>query len=506
MTRAKAMAEGYLWNHVGKVLEYLLLFFTTVLIARGLGVEANGVYAALVSFAQLLVVFSSLSLESSLNRFVPQLNVSEHQAGGARLRFMLRRVFLLRTVLLVAVIGVAFLIVHLFGMHLPAATARYFWLLAGYAAVRSFVQLLNMVFVAQLRIVPLVRIAVGVRAAELAGIAGMLLTGMTVESVMVFLIATAVLQIGACFYVGRSDFTGDVQPHSMRPIYAFGAIYWTNTIVDYFLGRQGDVLFLTTLLPTPVPSSMYNVAFSVVLVATQGLTLGLGGITLTWFSHLAVTSSGTMDRFYAFLVRFVSLMVLPVLIFIFFNAGPIITLFFSQEFAAAAILVQGMIIFRVVARLFAGSENAEFLLAKGETFSVVQIGVIGAAANVILDVLLIPRYLAFGAVIGSGCANLIVNVLGSLYVRRRAGHPVVQWAYWGLVTLSAVIAGVITSYLLTGGGWMLFMGRGVAFCGLTALFLYLVKPFPALDTAWVSEISQPIARLFRLYAHRTGNS
>ena len=502
MTRAKATAEGYLWNHGGKVLEYLLLFLTTVLIARGLGVEGNGIFAAIVSFAQLLVVLSSLSLESSLNRFIAQLEATERGTGGPRLRFLLRHVFLVRVLLLIAVIGVAFLAVRGSGILFPDAVTGYFWLLAGYAAVRSIVQLLNMVFVAQLRTAPLAQISVAVRVVELVGIGGMLATGMTVNSVMLFLIATGVLHLGTCFFVGRSDFFGEVKPYSLRPVYAFGAIYWANTIVDFFLGRQGDVLFLTTLLPTPAPASMYNVAFSVVLVAAQGLTLGLGGITLSSFSRLAVTSPQTMDRFYAFLVRIVSVMVLPVLIFIFFNAGPIISVLFSLDFADATILVQGMIVFRVLARLFAGSENAEYLLATGRTFAVVRIGIVGAAANIILDLSLIPRYLAFGAVIGSGCANLLINVLGSLSVRKQAGLPVIQWRCWGLATGAGVVAGMVTSFFIPGAGWTLLIARGVAYVGLTTFFLYLAKPFPAHDIAWAASISGSVSRIFSRFTRQ----
>jgi O-antigen/teichoic acid export membrane protein len=506
MTQAKATAEGYLWNHAGKILEYLLLFLITVLLARGLGVEANGVFASLVSFAQLLVVLSSLSLESSLNRFIPQLEAIGSADGKARLRFMLRRVLLARAILLATIVAIAFLVVQLSGTALPAAATRYFWLLAGYAGVRSFVQLLSMVFVAQLRTAPLARIAVVVRIIELAGIAGMLTSGMTIPAVMVFLIATGVLQVSTCLFIARSDFAGEVQPHPLRPLYAFGAMYWTNTILDYFLGRQGDVLFLTILLPSPVPASMYNVAFSVVLVASQGLTLGLAGITLTSFSRLAVTSPDTMNRFYGFLVRLVTIMVLPVLVFISFNAGPITTILFSNDFAAAAFLVQVMITFRVVARLFAGSENAEYLLARGNTLRVVQIGVIGAATNVVLDLLLIPQYLAFGAVIGSGCANLVVNILGSLAVRTSAGSPVIQWRYWGLITVSSVVAGFITSSILPGSSWVLLLGRGAVFAGLTGLFLFLTKPFPARDVEWVREVHHGVARVFSRFTKESAGT
>jgi O-antigen/teichoic acid export membrane protein len=502
MTRAKATARGYLWNHAGKVLEYFLLFITTIVVARGLGVAENGVYAALASFAQLLVVLSSLSLESSLSRFVPQLEAADPQRRDLHLRFMLRRIFLVRGATLAGVVLLGSVLVHVSGIEVPDLLRRYFWLLSGYAVIRSFVQLVSMVFVAQLRTAPLAGTAVAVRAIELAGITTMAATGMTVSSVMLFLISTGFLQIAICLYMGRSVFSGESAPYPLRPVLVFGAVFWTNSILEYFLGRQGDVLFLSTLLPSAVPASQYNVAFTLVLASTQVLTLGFGGITLTSFSHLAATSLQTMDRFYAFLVRVVSTLVMPALVFIFFNARPIITLLFSPEFADAAILVQWMILFRIIARLFAGSENAEYMLARGKTFSVVQIGIIGATLNIALDLILIPRFLALGAVVGSGCANIAVNLLGSFYVRRLAGHRVIQGTYWAIISVVAFSAGLLVSYLLPGGDIFLLLGRGVAFSALVLLFLYLAKPFSEPDVSWVKEISEPVARVFSRFSRR----
>jgi peptidoglycan biosynthesis protein MviN/MurJ (putative lipid II flippase) len=154
-----------------------------------------------------------------------------------------------------------------------------------------------------------------------------------------------------------------------------------------------------------------------------------------------------------------------------------------------------MILFRIIARLFAGSENAEYLLARGKTFSVVQIGIIGVALNIALDLILIPRFLALGAVVGSGCANIAVNLLGSFYVRRLAGHRVIQGTYWAIISVVAFSAGLLVSYLLPGEDIFLLLGRGVAFSALVLLFLYLAKPFSEPDVAWVKEASEPMGRL-----------
>jgi O-antigen/teichoic acid export membrane protein len=502
MTRAKATAQGYFWNHVGKVLEYLCLFLTTVVLARRLGVADNGIFAMLTSFAQLLIVLSSLSLESSLNRFIPQLEALNLSDGVARLRFLLRRVLLVRGALLAVVVGLAFGIVQVPALPVPGAVLHYFWFLAGYAAVRSFVQLVSMVFVVQLRTLALARIAVAMRVIELATVMALPNAAVTLSTVMLLLTCTGLVQMALSMYVSRTDFWGREQSYGMRPVYAFGAIYWINVILDFFLGRQGDVFFLTTLLPSPVPASMYNVAFATVLVASQGLTLGLGGITLSSFARLAAKDAGALERFYGFLVRIVSVMVVPALVFLLFNASPIVSILFSTSFAGASSLVQGMVLFRVMARLFGASENAEYLLAAGQTFRVVQIGLVGAAVNIVLDLLLVPAYHATGAVVGSGCANLLVNVLGSLSVRRHAGHRVIQWSYWAVLTAASVIAGGASMVIVPGDGWGLVVGRGVVYLALMVLCLFVVKPFPSPDLEWMASTNKSVGRLFSTFVRQ----
>ncbi|MBM2840588.1 MAG: hypothetical protein HW412_1116, partial [Bacteroidetes bacterium] len=44
MTDPQATFKSALWNHAGKVLEFVLMYFISVLIARGLGVAENGTF------------------------------------------------------------------------------------------------------------------------------------------------------------------------------------------------------------------------------------------------------------------------------------------------------------------------------------------------------------------------------------------------------------------------------------------------------------------------------
>src|SRR4030042_4371537 len=90
----RTIFQSALWNHAGKLLEYLCVYLTSVIIARALGVQGNGIYAGLISLSQLLLVLSSFGLETSLNKHIPQLDPTTQ---AEQTRFILRRVLLVRT-------------------------------------------------------------------------------------------------------------------------------------------------------------------------------------------------------------------------------------------------------------------------------------------------------------------------------------------------------------------------------------------------------------------------
>ncbi|HXX63744.1 MAG TPA: hypothetical protein VEO56_08105, partial [Bacteroidota bacterium] len=78
MSLATATVRSAIWNHGGKIFEFVLMYVASLIVARGLGLSENGVYASVVSLSQLLLVLSSFGLEAAINKNFPQL-----PAGGS---------------------------------------------------------------------------------------------------------------------------------------------------------------------------------------------------------------------------------------------------------------------------------------------------------------------------------------------------------------------------------------------------------------------------------------
>ncbi|HEX9656695.1 MAG TPA: oligosaccharide flippase family protein [Bacteroidota bacterium] len=485
--------RGTLWNHAGKLVEYGAMYVISVFVARGLGVEQNGEFAALVSFSQLLLVAASFGLETSLNKFIPQL---EKTTGIDQTRYLFRRVILLRILLYLAVAFFGIALHTTIEIEALSSLEPYLFLLFLYTALRAITPLFSILLTAQLKIALSSRINVLTRLVELAGVLFLWSSGMSIVGLFALFIGTSIVQIVAFLVLSRHNIFGTERPASIHPLITFGSIFWVNTIVDFFLGRQGDILFLRTLLSSPTYASLYDVAFSVAQLAFLGTTIGFSGITLATFARLSGKQRGEIDDFYLFLVRLTSLLTIPLSAFLLVNPSSVLSALYPSGFSEAAVLIQGMVSFRIVARLLGGGENAEFLLAKGMVSRLVVVSIVGASVNVILNLILIPLWMGVGAVIAGGFGNLVANILAWRLVFS-VSHLRLQVTFWTKLVAVCIAASSIVSFMKIGEGAVLLLGQGTVFLAVFAGLMAVVKPFGVNDMSWFGRMNVRIVRILK---------
>jgi O-antigen/teichoic acid export membrane protein len=467
------LPRSFLWNHLGKTIEYVGVYCASLLIARGLGVEGNGVFASLVSFSQLLLVLSSFGLETAVNTIFPRLAQGDAAEGRGKI---LGRLVVLRTGLFVGIAAPFLLAATWFSSWLAGPISSYAFVLLAYTVTRSLIPLLAAALTADLRTDITARVNVTIRIIELACLWWIAAHGMTVVSVLHLFIVTGTLQLAAYMVVCRRLLPMSHAAGPIRPLLAFGGIYWINIAVDYVLGRHGDVFLLSRLLADQTGASLYDVSYSITQLAQMGATAGLGGVTLAAFASLAAASPSKMPDGYKIMVRLVSLLTIPLFGFLAFNAPPVVGFLYSAAYAPAAGIVQGMVLFRIAGRLFGGGENADVLLAHGSVSSLVGIGIVAAFLNISLDILLIPPMGAWGAVIGSGIGNCTANVLGYLLVRR-SYKPSLQVGYWGrLVGVCLLLSFVVSLFNASSPGVTAALRLGAFLAATAACARLLITP------------------------------
>ena len=80
--QSSSIARSALWNHAGKLTDYVSVYCSSVLIARELGVDLNGALTGMMSGVSLVLALSSVGLEVALTRAIAQIGEGDVRPGG----------------------------------------------------------------------------------------------------------------------------------------------------------------------------------------------------------------------------------------------------------------------------------------------------------------------------------------------------------------------------------------------------------------------------------------
>jgi len=491
MSKAKRTFLSAVWNHTGRTAEYVVMYVTSVLIARGLGVEENGRFVGLFSLTQLLLVACSLGLETSLNKFIPQLREADSEP---HVRTILRRVLLLRLAAFAATVAACVAVMETVSLPFLDTNRHVLARVLAFTGLRSIVPLFAMVLTARLQTSLTASITFAVRLLELGGVFLLFTFGFTVENLFLVFFCTSAAHVAGYMLFSRSSLFGAAKLVDLRPIFTFGGVFWMNTLVDFILGRQGDVLLLANIHPHRAQAGLYDVAYSLAQLASMAMTVGLSGVSFATFARLAVTEQGVMDRFYAFSIRIISLLTIPLYAFLIAHAEGVLRLLYSPNYNAAASLLVGILLFRLLSRLFGGPENAEYVLSRGKVGMVVGVGMVAATINLVLNLLLIPTMGAAGSVIAGGCANVTVNALGAMAVFSMSPNKI-QFRFWLKLSLLSLVAAFAVRAALPGESPTVLVLNASIYFAFLLLGLFFIKPLTEADADWLARIGGGVQRV-----------
>jgi O-antigen/teichoic acid export membrane protein len=356
-----------------------------------------------------------------------------------------------------------------------------------------------MLLVARFRTAPAATAGVIARGGE---VAALLYVGqaMTIPMVLAILVIGSTVQVAGYAFVSRREWFGESSPGPVLPVVMFGVVFWCNTILDYFLGRQGDVMFLTLLCPRASEASLYDVAYSIVQVGLLVLTAGLGGVSLAALSRFAATDRVRMNSLYRVIVRTTSLLTIPLLAFILVRAPDILKLLFSDKYAGAASILRIILGMRILSRLFATGENADYLLALGKVWLVVRIGAIASCVTVGAHLILIPRWGAVGAACAGSAGVLLANIMGGVAVQR-IGKIEWQWQAWIRIAAAAMVAGFLSGLIPDcGTPFLTVAATGFVFLIAFVLLATVLRPLYREDIDVINAALGRVALPMRIFA------
>ena len=502
---------GIGWNFVGLIAGSVSGLVSGVLLAVLLGPSDYGYMALVMSVLNVLVVGSALGFEFALNKYIPLLLAEKKSSGILRL---VRNFTIIKVAIAVALSVVISLTADMLadtvfrkpelGVYLRVLAllvvpysleSIYRGLLTGFY-LQKFINLLD----------------AGTKALYLAVAAVVLLRGYGVLGV---LFVSLLIQVIFVTLAARRGFAaippGHVagEPPQMGKVLRFSLYLYLFTVMNFVLGQQLDVMMIGGMVSDIRQVGYYNIAYTFAYMSLSFFSLVLGGgITLTYFSELyGKKDMEGLRRGYTVLVEYVFVFIIPLAIVGAVLAKPLIYLIFGVQYAGTAVVELLALYFPVMAFLKFGGVTSTFMGAMDQEKKLVISRTIFGSTNIVLNYLLIPSLLAFGALIGAGVAS-IAGLAYESYVVHKSLHPRYPYRFLGRMIAISLVSG-LAAYILRlliepaaaaagfgpqGTSLLVLGGAGLPWLGLTMALFILLKPLSSETADVIDKVPMPFKK------------
>ena len=432
---AREVPAALAWSLVSKVLVSILAIASNVLIVRGLGDHAYGVYSIFLNIARFLSIVLGLGLAQGVLQFLPELRLRGNARGS---RQLLARAFLWQLAGWAVVVLAAFLLrgwlsrIQKADLHtlLPLGTALLLF--------ESLWATLSNVYTAVRRMAWLTIASV----VEKAALVGLLIVlargGVTPVHVLYvvagsFLFGIALLAPGLPRLVpAGSGADGAGMPAARLWRYA-GPIVVGN-LINQVLWRSSDTLFIGYYW-NPTQVGYYNAAYNLAQMIIEFVPLAIWPVILSSLSEAHVRRSDDLRRGTELYFRLIFVLVVPFSLTGMVLGGQAYLAMYGAAMAPGAGLCQALFGILLIGFFVTPLRMAMFV--KERTLANTLVLVAGAVVNVALNVLLIPRYGIGGAAISVGIALTLSGVVQYFVTRRVLPWAGVPWACFGKVLLAS---------------------------------------------------------------------
>lgn len=483
MTSLGQRAAGAMaWNFAGKLYFMVAKYVESIILLRMLGALENGALIGAINIQATGVMLVSLGLGNALLKFLPAIR----EDGGDEGRF-LRRVLIFRTLVSLGAAAAVWAAAPYFAESFLGDATRTALVRAAAVllASTSIQNLQTRILVSRYRQKEINVIQTVVVTLYLAGAVIALLSGGGVTAVLA---VNAGASMVGCAWIAWEDRRTSVRaerpvgpgpsPVGLKRLVAFSLTFYAYDFLNVVLEKQLDIWMLGFLNDDLKQITYYALAYNFGFFAYSVFTkVFADGFTLSVVSDLhAAGRRDGMQRVFIGIFEYTYIFALPVVAGGMLLADDLLRLMYGSE--GLGIIGPALLFLPVMAVGKYAGITANFLGAMDKERALIRSRLIFGVANAAANALLIPRYGAWGATIGTASATL----LGAAYeavLLHRAIRPQYPWAFLVKTALAAVVMGlvvwIVCRYVPDADGWRVAVGLPVG-AGVYALMLVILKP------------------------------
>ncbi|MBN1348784.1 oligosaccharide flippase family protein [candidate division KSB1 bacterium] len=492
MSFLKRFTNAFIWNHLNKISGYLLDFALSIVLARGLGDYYYGIYSEFVTFVFLFSMICSIGLDTALNAFIPRFNDQPGLVSG-----MLRRSLV---ILSISSSTVAAIVIFAGGVITRLINSPELNSMLTIAAF--YIVLHNFLIVARM-------IIVSFYATRFLFFMNGLLKGLLIIASYIIIKMNGNIRdvisgftiisffVSIAFFLGFLKYLKPpVQETNWGEFLKFSVTAWFNKIINYVLGRYFDIFILGFFSVSKEKIGYYNIAFSIAMALFLFISSGFDGISLAAFSDFENKQQrDKIARGWLTIAKVCIIFGFPGFLYVIRYAKIIITTIYSTAFIESATLFQVFAGFYLLAIILGNGMNLTVIYALKKANLALKLRLIGGAINIALDILLVPKYQALGAIIATGISIVGIVALEHAFVRKYISfrYPLV---FLTKIVLATLVALGTTSLFEISNALLLVLNIAL-FIFVFILSIYIFKPLSDQDKEMIRTINAPLGQLLK---------
>jgi O-antigen/teichoic acid export membrane protein len=453
----KRVAKNFSWLVVGDVLSRGLNFFTIIYLARVLGASAFGLF----NFAQAILIYGLLLVDSGLSLLgTREIAKTKEHAGALTLN-----IIAVRSILSLILFALSMLVIWL----VPATTDLKLLFVLTFIFVFSrainvdwaFMGLEKMEFIAYSKILT---------SACFFFLVVWLVKGSNDLLTVPLIYAISGVGISFLFLLLIFRLFTPFRLTHLKPSrwwdYLYESIPLGAVSIVTVMYHNMDTIMLGLMNQTAAVG-LYNASYKLFYVVA-------GFIGLWQFASLSVVTGYFKDSkakaldFLDKYLRLTLLAVIPVITLITVFAGQIIYLAYGAEYLPGVSALQ-VLIWGNLPLALSGVFGVLILFPIGKSKEFFYGASVGAIANLLLNLVLIPRYGYFGSSVATLLSECLVAFAMYALVRKEYPVPIIKNAW---IPVLASIASVLPLCWFTGGVFSVVLGS-LVFCLIYFAVIYL---------------------------------
>ena len=499
MSLAQRFTSSLIWNSIGKAIFYCSGIATSIIIARGLGKVDLGIYATLITIPAMLRLFSSLGFETIFNLKLPVYSLAPN--GRDKMRYLIQRLIGLRLFITIIILGSLYMCFPLIGKFLKKPELiQYFLPLALYFVALTTLSLISMIFLALLRM-KVASIVDGFN--QMLYLGGILILvwflRLGIDGVLYAFVISTITTICVYMVLGKEYVWGKTTSieGERRELVEIGATALVSSMVTFGLGSQIDILLLNYFGVSNEDIGVYHLGYSLALML--GLfSQGIGGISQSVFSEAYTRQDDAgLSISWTMVTKVFIIMALPIYMFALLHAYSIFKIFYGVEYVGTSGILQ-LFIIATALRIIIGSSfcmPAFYILQQKRKGVIIQIA--GGMVNIILDVLLIPLYGVWGAVVATSL-SLVMTGIGQVVILSRKIEIVPPLVFAGKIIIACAVA-LLPGFWFELSNIYFLIGAGLLYGALFIIVVGLLKPLGEDEKAMVRTVNPYLAMAVKYF-------